>query len=133
MTTLRLSAWHENSVVTRETTPGKAAGCELSIEVETVEQARELAAQFPASTRVRAATLYTRDRGDRGIVRVCIGLSSNRNRGEVNETGLRRYRAIVKRAEQLGIEVEWRAQFVNSYPTREAFELAVGITTEVSR
>lgn len=90
----------------------------------------EWLARFPKGAKVRAGTLGTGDPGARypepgyrvilPTITATVKLSADDvNRG-VNETGLRRVRAILK------IEgLRWKATFSNSYATREAFIAAI--------
>ena len=98
---------------------------EFNAELPTKADAAEFAAQFPKSAKVFAGLLYT-ENGTRGWASAQASLVSDGVNGGVNETGLRRYRTIVKTAERLGIEILWVARAGNAYATREAFEAAIG-------
>lgn len=97
----------------------------------TEAEAVEWAAQFPKSAklRVRSVTDHSAIGGaqtwhDASVV---IGLGANGVNGGVNETGLRRLRTIERTAARLGERIEWNGSFAsNAYPTREAFDAAIG-------
>jgi hypothetical protein len=100
-----------------------------SARTATVEDAQALAAQFPKSAKVSAVSLGG-DPAHLGIIQFHVNLAPNGNNGGINETGLRRYRTLMRAAAKAGITVEWTAaQAVNSFATQAEFEAAVaGVT-----
>lgn len=101
-------------------------GFDFSITVETLEQAVEIAGWFPKSCRIEATRLVSAS-SVRGYVRGGASLRSNGVNGGVNETGLRRYRSIVRHCQRLGITTGYRADAGNSYPSQAEFEAAIGM------
>lgn len=102
----------------------------LFVEISTAdyatrEEAEAAAALFPKSAKFYVSTcshpggIYTY------TARTRSELTANDNNGGRNETGIRRYRSIMARADKLGAEIEFAAGFVNHYPTRESFESAI--------
>lgn len=104
--------------------PGRPASYAFHLEAANVEEARELAARFPKSCGMKAGTLWTAE-GARGWVSCQATLQADGvNRG-VNETGLRRYRAVLAAAERLGLTVAYVPQAGHAYASRADFEAAV--------
>lgn len=89
--------------------------------VATLEDAQAIVAQFPKSAGLRAATLYGDPEGRTGFVSLTVKLAANGVTGERNETGVKRLRSFLKKAEALGLAVEYRANAANSYPDQETF------------
>jgi hypothetical protein len=98
--------------------------------------ATETVAKFPKSAKVRLGDLSTFDydiyEATGKYVNIHLPYASTRAvlhangvNGGKNETGIRRYRTVVASAEKAGIEIVWRDDASNAYPTREAFEKAV--------
>ena len=55
-----------------------------------------------------------------------VKLTSNAVNGGVNETGIRRYRSLVRHAAKLGVEIVWTTGNVrNAYQTQADFEAAI--------
>jgi hypothetical protein len=96
------------------------------LETETLEQAQELAAQFPKACKVRACAV-TGTRGRWGMADVRISLRSNGVNKGINETGQRRYRAVRRACEKLGITLDYVAPYGNCYATLAEFEAAAGM------
>ena len=102
----------------------------FSAEVPTVEDARAFAALFPKSHKVHGTSLTTYAEGGSvvtGLVNHESYISPNKANGGVNETAVKRYRAIVKKLAALGVEIVYSKAYLNSYETREAFEAAIGL------
>ena len=76
----------------------------------TVDAAREIAALFPKSLRIRAH-VWTRvdpatdELVDQGGVWMSVDTAPSRVTGEVNESGMRRYRSFLKHCKRLGFEI----------------------------
>lgn len=104
---------------------------EISIYTVNLEAAHKVAARFPASAGVRATTItHYPDQGGKpvthGLVHSRIKVSADgRTRGAVNETGIRRYRAIRKVVDQIGIPVEYVTPFRNCFPNEAALQAAI--------
>lgn len=101
----------------------------FSAELPTLLDAQRLCDQFPKSCGMRANTLHTYDESGESVMRGHLSargdlVADGANHGR-NETGIRRYRAILRAAAKLGLAVEYRAEYRSSYPTREAFEAAI--------
>jgi hypothetical protein len=93
--------------------------------VESVERAREIAAQFPKSYKVRGVSLTTIEDGqrvERGHVGWARRLSPDGTNGGENEAGIAAYYRMIAKLDQFGYGVEWATPYGNSYRTREAFE-----------
>lgn len=96
-----------------------------------------VAATFPKSAKVRGTSLSTfegKPGADDyrnfvcGLVIFDADLASNGVNGGINETGLRRYRAMRKALAAAGIETEWAAGgYVSSYATEADFHAAAGL------
>lgn len=73
-------------------------------------EAMAFAARFPKSAgfKVFGANASTR-----------ATLTSNHVNGGINEAGIRRYRALIARAEKLGVSIEWHS---SSHASRADFE-----------
>jgi hypothetical protein len=77
-----------------------------------VNAARELAAKFPKSTKVRQTILSNSNKDERwedGVVSFRANLLADGVNGGCNETGIRRYRAFRKAAAKLGLRVQFVA------------------------
>lgn len=114
--------------------PGHVQGFALHARYETPEQAEAAAALFPKSCRIRTGRLSTYvgtfgqpDYRDFWLytIDVSIKLSSDRVNSGKNETGIKRYRSIMKAVEKAGLAVEWVAGYGNSYATQADFENAL--------
>lgn len=119
-TTLTLSA-------TYVTSQGKQypASIYVSAALPTRQDADALVARFPKSVKLYAADLNG-DPLNTARVRATIDLLGTTANGGVNETGLKRYRSILKSAAKLGITVDFKAHgCAPSYPTQEALEAAI--------
>lgn len=108
----------------REAIPGLPAGYRFHIDTETLEEAQELAARFPKGTKPIPHRVGTRS-GNHGCVSWDGSLRPNGVRGAVNETAIKRYRAMVKAAGALGFEIEVERPYRNCFETRESFEAAL--------
>lgn len=93
---------------------------------ETVEQAQAAAALFPKSCRVRVSTLSGCG-ADRSITLHTIGVdiwlnADGVNKG-VNETGIKRYRSIMRAIGKAGLDIVWLGEmYGNSIATQDEFE-----------
>jgi hypothetical protein len=108
--------------------PNAAQHVEITAKCSTVEAAREIAALFPKSMKVRATTLTSYATGEAvvtGIICFRAGLRSDGVNGGRNETGIKRYRSLVAKLAKHGFSTEYVAQWSNAYPTLEAFEAAI--------
>jgi hypothetical protein len=92
----------------------------------TVEAATAFVAQFPKSVKMFTCTVSTSEGGKYYLVNTRANLTSNGINGGINETGLRRYQAVVKAAAKLGVEIVCTPNASNAYETQEAFEQAIG-------
>lgn len=97
---------------------------EFSVDTLTEEGAQEFAAQFPKSCKIAGGRLGGSPTHKGHVHSRAGGLAPNASRGARNETAIKRYRSIVRTCDKLGIKIEYSARWVNSYPTREAFEAA---------
>lgn len=78
-------------------------------------RAEALAAQFPARTGVRSGTLMRHDgRANDGHIGWSARIGADGVNGGKNETGMKRYRALRRRAEELRLRVEWTMPYGNS-------------------
>jgi hypothetical protein len=123
VSTFQLSAEHKGQFYGGdESIPQSVA---FTLRVETPEQAREVAAQFPKSYKVRGGAISGIDNGvsyTRGHVGWSRKLLADGVNGGVNEAGIAAYHRMVKMLDKLGYAVEWAAPYANSYRTREQFE-----------
>jgi hypothetical protein len=112
---------------------------EATLEVDTPEEAREIAASFPKSAKVHGQTLHTYVADENGHaildsegchqtlyhgwVSFHAKIKADDVNGGRNETGIRRYRSFSKAAEKLGFAVEYDANaFGNSLSVEELEE-----------
>lgn len=106
-----------------------------SMIVETVEEARALAASFPKSTKVRGGSLSTRTRDGEpvvvGYVKFNANLVANGVNGGVNETGMKRYRSFRKHVAALGHPIEWGTRYSNGID-EQTFERITAPAQEVA-
>lgn len=86
----------------------------------TEEERDTFLARFPKSAGVKATTLGAADRSYPAVRAQANLYADGVNKG-INETGLKRYRTIVR----IAPELPWKTSFLNSYPTRAAFEAAL--------
>lgn len=109
---------------TREHTPQSFAA--RGPQRATREEAEADLDYFPKSAKF-GVTRVTRGPGDAYFqIQTRANLAANGVNGGVNETGVKRYRTVVRNAECLGIV--WQGDeyvYVNSYLTREEFEAAL--------
>lgn len=97
---------------------GSDWGWQATASFDEPDEAIAFAASFPKSAGVKVhganATARATLRGD-GV-----------NRG-TNETGIRRYRSLISRAQKLGVTIEWHASSTTrtALISQEAFEAAV--------
>jgi hypothetical protein len=96
---------------------------EASATVETVGEAREIAAQFAKSAGVKGGPVYGHAEGIRGYVAIRAKLSGDGSNKGANETGLRRYRSFARTAARLGYEIRY-AGLGSSLTEDEFAELA---------
>lgn len=101
------------------------ASFSITFEFPTVTDAREFAASLPKSLRAIGYPAGQLDNSVRGGACIQADLRPNGTTGAVNETGIKRYRAAMKALAARGIEVEYRALYTNSFPTRDDFEAAL--------
>jgi hypothetical protein len=120
-TTLRLRAYYTTEY---DKIAGIPMGYEFNAELPTVEDAKAFVAQFPKSAKMFAVAI-SGVTGIRGWVAAHGNLVSNDVNHGINETGLKRYRTILKAASKLGIEIEYKKDSANSYSSRETFEQAI--------
>lgn len=105
---------------------------EITTVVPTVEDANQVAAEFPKSLRV-GAVRYAGDQWtpgshrSYGFVRFQVFLTANDANGGVNEGGVKRYQSFMRHVERLGYGLVWNPDGRASYQTREAFEAAIAI------
>lgn len=97
---------------------------EVSSIVATADVARDLAAQFPKSVKLRGGGISGCSEGS-GYISLLVDLRPNGSNGGINETGLRRYRSFRKTCAKLGLETAWGSRSRNSYPTEAALEAAL--------
>jgi hypothetical protein len=102
----------------------KPQAVSLSITFETVEQQNAFLAQFPKSHKWSRSTVSTAD-GEFPFSATRADLRKTGVHGEKNETGIKRYYAIMQKLESAGIAYEWRTGYANSYADRESFEAAL--------
>ncbi len=100
---------------------------EINLYTETMEQAEEIVSRFPKSAKLRTGVLHNGYYGkpNSAYVTSRIQLLSDGVNGGRNETGIKRLASFFKKAEKLGLPVEWISPYKNSYETREAFERAL--------
>jgi hypothetical protein len=113
---LRLTATYDDA--------GNAHSYGFSLRTATVEDAKAFVARFPKSARFRASNL-SGDPEHKGFVGLSGSLHANGVRGEKNETAIKRYHAVIRHCEKLGIEIDYRTPYVSSFETRKAFEAAL--------
>lgn len=98
----------------------------LRMSLPSEEQAREVAALFPKSYRVRGGRvsnpLREGDRGDYGYVDVHAVVKADGANGGRNESGIARIVKAVAKFEAAGFPVVYRAGYTNSLPMAEALE-----------
>jgi hypothetical protein len=107
----------------------KPTGYGAHLDVETVEEAKAIAARFPKSRKVRGTSCGGLRDGKYttwGYVALHTHLYPDGTTGEKNETGIKRWFAFKRDCERLGIAIEWDgACFRNAYPTQQQFEEAI--------
>lgn len=128
--TLTLNAYYTTEYTGYRVPVGSPQAFLFEALVPTVEVAESWRDRFPKGCKTRAIVITMEDRSVKGLVRMDARLVPDGVNAGVNETGVKRYRAIVKAAAKLGVEIEYVANAGNSYPTREAFEAAIGIAPE---
>lgn len=125
-TVLKLHAYYAGHYA--RTNPGAPQSYEFTAVLPSRNDAVAFAAQFPKSAKMFGGTLSCYDNGRsyvQGYASSHGNLVSNGVNGGVNESALRRYKAIVAAAAKLGVEIQYEVNALNSYPTRESFEKAV--------
>lgn len=105
--------------------PEHPQGVSYNIKAESHDEAKHIASQFAKSHGVRAVVSHERDGSVTGHANGNVTLKSDRVNGGVNETGLKRFEAVMKRADALGIKKEWSAPWGNSYKTEADFRSAL--------
>ena len=107
----------------------RPTGYGAHLDVETVEEAKAIAARFPKSRKVRGTSCGGLRDGKYttwGYVVLKTQLSPDGTTGTANETGIKRWFAFKKDCERLGIGIEWDGTcFRNDYPTLKSFEQAL--------
>lgn len=107
---------------------GNVQHFDFNTETDTPESAAALVALFPKSAKLTAGRIMQNGGRIGGFIRGSGKLATDGVNGGVNETAIRRYRAVVRAAAKLGIEIRWTARnYSNAYISREAFEAAAGI------
>lgn len=97
----------------------------------TESAAESFSALFPKSAQIRVEAVHssytnsTVNSVEYYQVKSVNTLLPNARNGKLNEAGVKRVRAILARAEKHGIEVQYAAEYANSYPSRKAFEAAL--------
>ena len=109
--------------------PDMPHGAEASAWFATEADRDEILALFPKSLRVKATDLSTWDRDTNESVVLpgfifSVNLTSTGTTGTVNETGIRRLTKFRQIAASTG-RLVYRAGYVNSYPSPDAFDAAV--------
>jgi hypothetical protein len=124
---------------------GRLTSLNATIWAETIEQAREIAAKFPKSLRLRTGTCTGQDYYDHqvidpryragyhhpdgiwshgwstGLVSLVVSFRADGVNKGANETGLKRYRSFRKHTDKLGIKVTFvGGLYQNSVPTEDA-------------
>lgn len=98
--------------------------------VDSPELAREIAATFPKSVKMRGGAVggagpdYRNPDGsrrDRGYLRLQLRLRKDGVNGGVNEAGIKRLRSALKTIEKHGYSVEYKTSYANSV-TRERLD-----------
>lgn len=98
---------------------GSDSGWQACASFDWPAEAMAFAARFPASAGLQI-------HGANAVSRAT--LAANGANGGVNETGVRRYRSLIRRAQQLGVTIEWHgnaAGFRTVLISQEAFEANV--------
>lgn len=90
------------------------AWIDIDARVATVEEAREIAAQFTKSTLIRGTGCTTVDNTTVGHLSVRVDLRPNGSNGGYNESGVKRYRSVIKQIAKLGHTTEWAMVYSNS-------------------
>lgn len=113
--------------------PESPEWAQASIYVPSVEAARHLAAQFPKNLRLKAVTTMSPLDGDyrngtveSGVVTMSARLAADSANGGRNETGIKRLNSFLRKAEAMGLPIEWLSSGLNAYASREDFDGAVG-------
>ena len=78
-------------------TPGTFQTIKAELETETLEQAKEIAADFPKSYKVKVGCLAT-GTSTRGYIEIIARLTSDDTNGGKNETGINRFRKFLNKA-----------------------------------
>jgi hypothetical protein len=108
----------------------RPAGVEFSAKVATREEAEALAALFPKAHLFRVVEVFGigADYKATGGIAYYYVYSKTKlaavKGNSANETGVKRYRAIMARAAKVGVAVEWQGS-IHGYETRESFEAAL--------
>lgn len=99
-----------------------------SEDLATREEAEALLALFPKSAKGRVTHVSGFNLPAEGVfvVKFEARLAADGVNGGTNETGVRRYRSIIRSAAKAGLAVDFcEARALNTYPTRERFESAL--------
>lgn len=98
-----------------------AQGVSIALELPTLEDAQAFVAKFPKSYGMHATTLVSNGMR-KGYVTFRAALLKNGVNGGKNETGIGRYRKVMKALDTMGVRIGWVHPYSNSYMTRETFE-----------
>lgn len=96
----------------------------IRAEVETAEQAQDLAAIFPKSVKAIGKAAYRlEDMTTRkfGVIEVEAIIKANKNTGEKNEAGIKRLKSAIKAINAAGFDVEYAAKDWNNVLTEAEF------------
>lgn len=98
----------------------------------TMAEAEADVAQFPKSSKLKAYELRDYTTGKlRYYARISIKLRTDGTNGGVNETGIKRMRAIYRVLDKQALPVQLRTDGANYYQSREAFE--AGLAAQAAR
>lgn len=104
-----------------------AVGANITMVTDNIDAAIAVASMFPKSCKVRATKLFGAD-SVRGYVEFQVHLYENGVNGGVNETGIRRYKTLMKHCAKWGVPVVMaERRYANAFESIEAFEIAAGI------
>lgn len=92
--------------------------------VATAEQADEVVAAMPRAIRARRTRLWFGDGTACGAITFDAKLDPNAVNGGVNETGIKRYRALRRWIQDQGITVEWQVRSASEW-TEEHLEMVI--------
>jgi hypothetical protein len=125
--TLRIDATMKiANITTSEYDAAAPQAVTVTARVATEEDARTIAALFPKTVGLRASGLVG-SAEHTGYLHFSAKLLKDGVVGDRNETGLRRFARLIAKAAELGIKIEYRGTFANSYRTLDAFCAAAAI------